>query len=385
MHVAIARPVPARNNTAFEAQLACYEHLQASNQVDVTVIADRYNDLRTDDVQVIECEPSLNAKLTSIATRGLNKLTGRYDFISQDYPVLASIIEQRDFDVVETSDPTLYPYAETVANACERTGTALVCGSSVTLDIDTPIPIEVARRVFEAVNGVICPTPLAHDRFARLGLLSSDDDRVVYTGHPIDTERFTPGSSGEGPLTALSVGRLEARKGFRYLVDAVDRVRSRGVDLTWEIVGEGPLRGWITDTVRERGLDDVVTFHGEVDHGDIPRYYRDADLFLLHSLRTEDWEEYFGVVYAEAMSSGLPVVGSHSGAIPWVVRDGTDGILVPERDADTIADALERLCTTPDLREHMGMRGRENVRDRFSIPIVAEKLLTAWGATKPRD
>lgn len=380
MHVAIARPVPARNNTAFEAQLDCYECLNRMEDIEVTVIADSDNELTTEEVRVIECDLGPRGELSYYAAKGLNKLTGRYDFISKDYPEIKSIIEREEFDVVETSDPLLYPYATTVANACSGSGPRLVCGSSVTNDIRTPVALSDARRVLQLADGIICPTPLAHDRYVEEGLLEPDDERVVYTGHPIDTERFKPTESSVEELTVVSVGRLEKRKGFEYLVKAVDQLHTNGIEFNWKIVGGGPLKEWIETETTKRGLSNKVTLHGVVDHDEIHTKYTESDFFLLHSVSTSSWQEYFGVVYAEAMSSGLPIVGSDSGAIPWVVRDGTDGILVPQRDTEGISNAIKTLYENPEQRKRMGKNGRENVCDRFSMNAVAEKMLQAWGS-----
>ncbi|GAB3028911.1 glycosyltransferase family 4 protein [Natronobiforma cellulositropha] len=382
MNVAIARPVPARNNTSFDAQLRCYEHICATSDVTIDVVADRRNGLQSDTLSVVEVRPDARDRVRCLARKGFNKVTSRYDFVSSDYSSLGAVLADGDYDVVETSDPTLYPYAWRALEGARRLEAGIVCGSSVTLTLSTPVNDRRAREVMDAAGSILCITPLAAERFQRLGLLETESERVVYPGHPIDTDVFAPPATDRtdrtGPITVLTIGRLEQRKGYEYLLEAITTLVDDGVDLEWEVVGDGPLRGDLERRLDAAGLTEQVTLHGVVDHARIHERYRQADIFALHSLRTERWEEYFGVVYAEAMSAGLPVVASESGAIPWVVRDGVDGMLVEERSAAGIADAVRTLVDDPQLRAELGANARAAVLERFSKERVAETFVSAW-------
>ncbi len=77
--------------------------------------------------------------------------------------------------------------------------------------------------------------------------------------------------------------------------------------------------------------------------------------------------EPFGLVLLEAMAQGVPVVAAAGGGVPEIVRDGTDGLLVPSGDADALADALDRVLTGPDLRARLAAAGPRRVREAFPL------------------
>ena len=104
------------------------------------------------------------------------------------------------------------------------------------------------------------------------------------------------------------------------------------------------------------------SWHGQVSHRDLPRYYQRAGVTVLPSL-TES--ESFGMTLVEAMASGCPVVGSDVGGIPFVIRDKVDGLLVPPGDAKALADALAAVLTDPARAADLGAAGREAAQARW--------------------
>jgi len=379
MRVAIARPVPARNNTAFQTQSDVYSYLiEKYPDVEIDIIADASNNFECEGPNVIEVVQTRYERLRHLSKKALWKIRDRDSIIYPDFSSLQDVIEEQKYDIIETSDPTLYPYAQTAYTSARNVDASLVCGSSVTKDIVSPIERDRAQSVIDSASTIICPTPLAYDRFKKLSYLDEDDERVFISGYPIDHQKFQPGTSSDDITRVISVGRLDRTKGFEYLAKAIKSTINGGTELSWEVVGDGDMHRWLVNFVEKHGLEDVVTIHGEVNHNQIPKMLSESDIFLLHSISTSSWEEYFGVAYAEAMSAGLPVIGSRSGAIPWVVRDRTDGILLDEGDISGIRSSLEKLCQNPELREELGSNGRERVLSEFSIETYAEKLYDNW-------
>ena len=109
--------------------------------------------------------------------------------------------------------------------------------------------------------------------------------------------------------------------------------------------------------------------------GDPASLLQASDIFVLASTG-----EAFGLVLAEAMACGVPVVGSRSGAIPEIVEDGVTGLLVTPRDATSFADAIEKLARDEKLRRQMGASGLARVREKFSLEIDAENTLRIYDA-----
>ena len=96
---------------------------------------------------------------------------------------------------------------------------------------------------------------------------------------------------------------------------------------------------------------------------DLNSVLRDADIFVHPAV----WQEAFGLVIAEAMATGCPVVASQIGAVPELVVDGVTGLLVPPGDSDAIAGALERLAMDPELRNRLGEAARKRAERMFDL------------------
>lgn len=163
-------------------------------------------------------------------------------------------------------------------------------------------------------------------------------------------------------------GRFVAEKGLDVLVDAVSGLA--GVTLC--LVGNGPLREELRARAAQRAVD------LQIDTGVAPEQmaaaYARFDVLVLPSRSTPAWEEQFGRVLVEAMWCGVPVVGSDSGEIPWVIASTGGGMIVPEGDAGTLREVLRRLRDTPALRRQLAAHGRENAQARFSVEAVARDL-----------
>lgn len=193
----------------------------------------------------------------------------------------------------------------------------------------------VLPRVFarSAALVAVSPVSLAH---------ATGRARLIPPG--VDTEIFTP--SGEPrDRRVLYVGRVEQSsrwKGLQVLVDALPRLRALVPDARLTVVGSGDDVVALQKQAADLGVADLVEWAGHVDHAALPAYYSRAGVTVLPSL-TE--AESFGMALAEAIACGCPVVGSDVGGIPYVVRDGVDGRLVPPGDPVALADALAEVLT----------------------------------------
>jgi len=184
-----------------------------------------------------------------------------------------------------------------------------------------------------------------------------------------------PGWKEAGP-TVLFVGRLEPRKGLAYLVRAFLRLKPRFPAARLLVVGRD--RGHQQDKamamVPPRLRPDLV-FVGSVPQADLPSYYASADVFCAPSLGGES----FGIVLAEAMAVGLPVVCSDIGGYRDLVRDGSEGLLVPPRDPEALAEALAGLLDNPARRAAMGQAAAVAAR-RYAWEVVAGEVAEVYRA-----
>jgi phosphatidylinositol alpha-mannosyltransferase len=183
------------------------------------------------------------------------------------------------------------------------------------------------------------------------------------------------GWNAAGP-TVLFVGRLEPRKGLAYLVRAFLRLKPRFPAARLLVVGRD--RGHQQDKamamVPPRLRPDLV-FVGSVPQAELPSYYASADVFCAPSLGGES----FGIVLAEAMAVGLPVVCSDIGGYRDVVRNGSEGLLVPPRDPEALAEALAGLLDNPARRAAMGEAAAVAAR-RYAWEVVAGEVAEVYRA-----
>lgn len=193
---------------------------------------------------------------------------------------------------------------------------------------------------------------------------------VIYNG--IDTRRFSPGPPGARTELGIDadhnligvVGRLAPEKGHRYLLEALRRVLDRGVDATLLIVGHGEEEGRIRGTITELGLEPHVRMVSY--RNDIEAVYNALDLFCLPSL----WEG-FGLVLAEAMACGVPVVATRITGVTEVVAED-EGFLVEPGDVQALAAAIEQALTDEGECAARARRGYEKAQSFDIRRSVAE-------------
>jgi len=199
----------------------------------------------------------------------------------------------------------------------------------------------LGRWTFDSADVAFCYTDEDRDRLRGLGI--SVPVAVVANG--IDTERFTPaGPASEdvvGDPAVVFVGRLVEGKRPEDALAAFERLRERAPDAGLTVCGDGPLRGELERSVRERGLDEAVRFRGHVPYEGMPAVYRAADALVLPSEA-----EGLPRTVLEAMATDVPVVASALDQLVGVVDGG--GETVPVGDVGGFADALAAVTADPN-------------------------------------
>lgn len=155
-------------------------------------------------------------------------------------------------------------------------------------------------------------------------------------------------------VALLCVGNWVARKGIVELLDAFATLPEGAATL--HLAGDERVDERYAARVRRRiaALDERVVVHGVVARERVAAFYRDADVFVMPSVA-----EPYGTVYGEAMAAGLPVVGWRAGNLPYLARDGVDGVVVEPGDVAALASALRRLAEDDGARVAMGRAARE--------------------------
>ncbi|HXB62010.1 MAG TPA: glycosyltransferase family 4 protein [Acidobacteriaceae bacterium] len=191
----------------------------------------------------------------------------------------------------------------------------------------------------------------------------------------VDTSLFvarTPRSIAV-PVQILCVGRLVQVKGQRVLLEAAGLLAARGHNLHISFIGEGPDAADLAACVSTLGLDDSIYFLGPLTHAQICTRLAEADVFVLPS-----FAEGIPVALMEAMATQLACVSTWSSGIPELITHDTDGLLVQPGAVVDLADALESLLTSPQLRARLGIAARQRVmrayEQRTNLEHTAELL-----------
>jgi glycosyltransferase involved in cell wall biosynthesis len=236
-----------------------------------------------------------------------------------------------------------------VAAAAGRPFVVQLWGTDVELARRAPW---LARRILRRARLVICASQELAGAARELGALTV---RVIPSGVDVPEAVGEP----DDPPHVLYAGRLSEEKGVLELVEA-----TRGMPLV--VAGDGPLR------------DRVPGALGFVSHNELLDLYERAAVVVCPSRR-----EGFGVVCAEAMASGRPVVAAAVGGLRDLVLDGETGLLVPPRNVPALRAALERLLGDPELRRRLGTAARKRAREAFSWDRTVSLTLRAYEDALP--
>ncbi len=250
----------------------------------------------------------------------------------------------------------------------------------------SPLNRLIERRVVEGVERVVVGSEFARRQLATE--LGCRTDHVAVVPYGVD-ERFAPGPRRAdlveryglaGATVVLFFGGLKPRKNLPLLLDVFARVAATAPAARLVVAGGGPLRAELERRARAGGLGDRVVFTGYVAEAEKVDHFNLADVFVFPSAM-----EGFGLAIGEAMSCGLPVVGSDRGSIPEILVDGEGGFLVDPAAPERFAERLATLLADAELRARFGRANRARIDSRFrwdrcvaGTAAVYEETVAAW-------
>lgn len=228
---------------------------------------------------------------------------------------------------------------------------------------------ELVRGPLEAAHARIAVSAALADEMARFEI---HDVNVV--PNLVDESFFAPVDRKPNErFTLFALGRLESRKGFADLLEAAARVDG---DLELRIGGTGPERRNLARLASARGLDDKVVWLGPLAREAVREELHGCDGFALASRH-----ESFGIVYAEALACGRPVLATRSGGPEEIVTEG-DGILVDVGSTGRLAEAIRAMRSSIDSFDSAAIRQR--FLERFSRPVVVAAVEAVYDAVQAR-
>jgi glycosyltransferase involved in cell wall biosynthesis len=199
---------------------------------------------------------------------------------------------------------------------------------------------------------------------------------VEITPFGIDLVQFYPSEVNKGP--EITIGTIKALMGV-YGIDTLLRafclLQQRLPDILVKlvIVGDGEDREKLIGLAKTMKINASVEFVGKIDHQKVPETLNSFDIFAALSNH-----ESFGVAVIEASACELPVVVSNAGGLPEVVENGVTGIVVPKRDAEKAAEALEKLVLDSELRKEMGEAGRKRIEKLYDWKNNVKQMIDIY-------
>jgi glycosyltransferase involved in cell wall biosynthesis len=249
----------------------------------------------------------------------------------------------------------------------------------------------VARWTFGRAQRVTACSEDLRERAIVLGLTADRSETIPYG---VDAGRFAPnpavrsavrtqlGIAADDPLV-FTAGRLVRKKGFEFLIDATAILARRWPALVCAIGGGGDLKRELEARARALGVADRVRFLGVLAQDAVADHLAAADVAVVPSVHdTSGNVDGLPNVVLEALASGTPLVASRVGGIPSVVTDGRTGLLVPERNVEALAAAMDHLLGDAGLRDQIGQEARSEAVRLRSWERVSERFEAAYRAAR---
>jgi colanic acid/amylovoran biosynthesis glycosyltransferase len=205
--------------------------------------------------------------------------------------------------------------------------------------------------------------------------------KIFFHHTSIDLGTFTYSPNGRLPQRILAVGGLEEYKGFDYLLRAAHELSRRGFDVEVELVGDGSQKRQLKQLAEQLSLSERVLFPGQLNSTDVRGAMARATM-LVHP--SPDIGDAVPTVIKEAMAVGAPVIGSDVAGIPELLDWGRCGAVVPPRDPQAIADAIQRLLENPALRQSYAEAARKHAEENFDLRRNGPRLAAFMASAKRR-
>jgi glycosyltransferase involved in cell wall biosynthesis len=296
---------------------------------------------------------------------GIRGTVGRLALVK----ITCDILEQEKIDVV---DGHWAGYGAIVAYLVSKMykskyivtyhGSDIACGENDEAGILPDGRKEIVSVELEKASCVIVDSQSISNDVIRY---SSNKPLIVY--HAVDLSRFKPISTRIfKKKTIISVGSLTKRKGHEYLLGAIAKVLEINRDIDFLIIGRGPEEANLKKLAEKLNILNNVTFIEYLSDDKLPLYYSSSEFFVLATLH-----EGFGIVLAEAMACGIPVVSTNVAAVPEVVGDG--GILIEPKNIDQLAGAMLKLLNDESFRQELSRKALAQAR-KFSFEKRIDRI-----------
>ncbi len=287
-------------------------------------------------------------------------------------PTIKEVLAREKFDIIHLHEP----FMPMLCSAVLRFSNTVTVGTFHATDgkpgynWGRPISTWMIKRRLPKLHGKIAvskPALQYHSKYipGPFEIIPNGVDVAHFSPNVTPIEEFC-----DGKQNILFLGRLEHRKGLKYLLRAYKQIKREMPNTRLIVVGPGTrLRKGYEKWVKRNHLEDVV-FTGYVRYSDLPRYYKTADVYCSPATGRESQ----GIVLLEGMAVGTPIVASNIPGYASVVTHGEEGLLVPPKNSQELARALISLLKDEKLRQQMGAKGRATA-EKYSWERVAQRVV----------
>lgn len=213
----------------------------------------------------------------------------------------------------------------------------------------------LVKKISESANSVALPLGVNHVFFKPLFKVSEDNNIIKI----------------------CTVSRIEQFKGHDFIASVLAKLPENFRNqIEWNVAGTGEYLPELEKIISNLGIENIVKFHGFVNDNDLPVFYNNNDLFILCSRenRNNIYVEGFGLVFLEAQSCGIPVIGTNTGGIADAISNGNGGWLIDQDNTKELYDIIEAILKNKSVAKSMGERARNRVLEGFTWEIYCQRL-----------
>lgn len=246
---------------------------------------------------------------------------------------------------------------------------------------------DVYKKLFHDGDFFLSNCEFFCNRAVKLGC---DANKIVVHGSGIDCSRFAfqpRNISNNGQIKVVTTGRLIEKKGIEYGIRAVAKVITQhpNLNIEYNIIGVGCLQDYLQELIHSLNMSGKINLLGRKNQQEIIEILNTSHIFIAPSVTAKDGNQDAPVnTLKEAMAMGLPVIASLHGGIPELVQDNISGFLVPERDADAIAEKIMYLIEHQDVWLKIGKAARSFVEEHYEINKLNDQLVEIYQKLIPQ-